>query len=93
MFRSLRHTSATEARELPRDVNLGNTLLTPCDWLWCLVTRYAFNMSRKANAKCQRSQQFGTLEEPNADEYPVTVTMQGLAAETVLKLLLRRLGT
>ncbi len=28
-----------------------------------------------------------------ADEHPVTVTMQGSVAETVLKLLRRRLGT
>jgi carbohydrate kinase (thermoresistant glucokinase family) len=36
--------------------------------------------------------QFDTLEEPDPDEHPVTVTVQGSVAETVLELL-RRLGT
>ena len=36
--------------------------------------------------------QFDTLEEPDADEHPVTVIVQDSAAETVLELL-RRLGT
>ena len=36
--------------------------------------------------------QFDTLEEPGADEHPVTVTVEGSVAETVLELL-RRLGT
>jgi len=33
--------------------------------------------------------QFDTLEEPGADEHPVTVTVQGTVAETVLDLLRR----
>jgi gluconate kinase len=36
--------------------------------------------------------QFDTLEEPDADEHPVTVIVQDSAAQTVLELL-RRLGT
>ena len=82
---SLRHASATEARELPRDVNLGNTVLTPCDWWWCLITRYASNMSRKADRQMSKVAANTAFVLAGGGSL---VTIQ-----TVLKLLLRRLGT
>jgi hypothetical protein len=96
--------------------------------LWCLVTRYAFNMSRKVDrqiSKVAANTAFvlagggslgmtqvqrivawrhrylpphwcranSTPSRSRARTNPVTVTMHSSVAETVLKLLRRRLGT
>jgi hypothetical protein len=66
-------------------VNLGNSVLTPCDWWWCLITRYASNMSRKVDRQMSKVAANTAFVLAGGGSL---VTIQ-----TVLKLLRRRLGT
>jgi carbohydrate kinase (thermoresistant glucokinase family) len=87
--------TCSDLKRAYREVTIGTRRGVRLVYLKCsqpvVHERIATRHHRYMPASLLQSQ-FDTLEEPDADEHPVTVIVRGSVAETVLELL-RRLGT
>jgi carbohydrate kinase (thermoresistant glucokinase family) len=87
--------TCSDLKRAYREVTIGTRRGVRLVYLKCaqpvILQRIAARHHHYMPASLLQSQ-FDTLEEPDADEHPVTVSMRGSLAETVLELL-RRLRT